>query len=310
MMRQRLKTIGAPLAQIGLRRQRKNPTHGVVAGARNNTPPCVGAPMAHSVSRASRLTRYAPAALRLRRRSLAHRWPPAERHFTRDQYPQPHTVEVVHAGMHARVRGAWKALVVPSLDRYSLPADPGQSPCPRFCDQQSASLLAVSHITIVFTRLFAGYGLIIQAWECHGKIRARPFPSAIEYPTVGEAAQPAKFIGLVPKKTRQGCRWGRSRAPADISTADLPTRRRSPLPFVSAVGCVAGVLCAPHRLSEQQGEFAMKQRERLTFEMEPAIKTTLESWARAEDRSVGSLLRRIVEKAAQERRAAAGEEAR
>jgi hypothetical protein len=49
----------------------------------------------------------------------------------------------------------------------------------------------------------------------------------------------------------------------------------------------------------------MKQRERLTFEMEPETKTTLEAWAREEDRSVGSLLRRIVERAAQERRAAA-----
>ncbi|WP_445215678.1 hypothetical protein ACKWRH_24925 [Bradyrhizobium sp. Pa8] len=49
----------------------------------------------------------------------------------------------------------------------------------------------------------------------------------------------------------------------------------------------------------------MKRRDRLTFEMEPDTKTTLETWAREEDRSVGSLLRRIVDKAAQERRAAA-----
>lgn len=46
------------------------------------------------------------------------------------------------------------------------------------------------------------------------------------------------------------------------------------------------------------------KREKVTFETEPAIKTTLETWAREEDRSVGSLLRRIVERAAQERRAA------
>jgi hypothetical protein len=50
-------------------------------------------------------------------------------------------------------------------------------------------------------------------------------------------------------------------------------------------------------------------RPRFTFEMEPEIKSTLETWAREEDRSIGSLLRRIVERAAEERRAgaAAGE---
>jgi hypothetical protein len=47
------------------------------------------------------------------------------------------------------------------------------------------------------------------------------------------------------------------------------------------------------------------KRERLTFEMEAETRSTLEAWAREEDRSIGSLLRRIVEKAAQERRAAA-----
>jgi hypothetical protein len=55
----------------------------------------------------------------------------------------------------------------------------------------------------------------------------------------------------------------------------------------------------------------MKQRERLTFEMEPEIKTALEDWSRAEDRSMGSLLRRIVEKSVLEHRAtAAASEAR
>jgi hypothetical protein len=49
----------------------------------------------------------------------------------------------------------------------------------------------------------------------------------------------------------------------------------------------------------------MKQRERLTFEMEPETKSTLEAWAREEDRSIGSLLRRIVERSVQERRALA-----
>src|SRR6185312_11386993 len=39
MLRQYLKIVGAPLAQISLRRQRKNPTHGVVVGAHDNTPP-------------------------------------------------------------------------------------------------------------------------------------------------------------------------------------------------------------------------------------------------------------------------------
>ncbi|MDH2400786.1 hypothetical protein QCM77_12655 [Bradyrhizobium sp. SSUT18] len=47
------------------------------------------------------------------------------------------------------------------------------------------------------------------------------------------------------------------------------------------------------------------KREKVTFETEPEIKAALETWAREEDRSVGSLLRRIVDQAAQERRAAA-----
>jgi hypothetical protein len=38
MLRHCPKIVGAPLAQIGLRRQRKNPTHGVVVGAHDNTP--------------------------------------------------------------------------------------------------------------------------------------------------------------------------------------------------------------------------------------------------------------------------------
>ena len=48
-------------------------------------------------------------------------------------------------------------------------------------------------------------------------------------------------------------------------------------------------------------ERSMK-RERLTFEMEAEIKTSLESWAREEDRSIGSLLRRLVEQSVRERR--------
>lgn len=38
MLRHHPQTVGAPLAQIGLRRQRKNPTHGVVVGAHDNAP--------------------------------------------------------------------------------------------------------------------------------------------------------------------------------------------------------------------------------------------------------------------------------
>jgi hypothetical protein len=39
MLLHRPKSVGAPLAQIALLQQAKNPTHGVVAGARDNTPP-------------------------------------------------------------------------------------------------------------------------------------------------------------------------------------------------------------------------------------------------------------------------------
>jgi hypothetical protein len=52
MLRHHLKTIGAPLAQIRLRQQRKNPTHGVVVGAASNEASCVGAKIAHNASRA------------------------------------------------------------------------------------------------------------------------------------------------------------------------------------------------------------------------------------------------------------------
>jgi hypothetical protein len=74
MMLQRFKTIGAPLAQTGLLQQAEIPTHGVVAGARNNAPPCVGAVLAQTASRVSHQIRYTPAALCLRRRSLPHRY--------------------------------------------------------------------------------------------------------------------------------------------------------------------------------------------------------------------------------------------
>jgi predicted transcriptional regulator len=44
---------------------------------------------------------------------------------------------------------------------------------------------------------------------------------------------------------------------------------------------------------------------RLTFELEPETKSAIEQWARELDRSVGYVLRSIVDKAAQERRSAA-----
>lgn len=73
MLRHYPRIVGAPLAQIDLRRQRKNPTHGVVVGAHDNTPLMRWRSDGAYASRASHLTRYAPAALCLRRRSLAHR---------------------------------------------------------------------------------------------------------------------------------------------------------------------------------------------------------------------------------------------
>jgi hypothetical protein len=88
-----------------------------------------------------------------------------------------------------------------------------------------------------------------------------------------------------------------------------PVSRRCSGMFVSTLRCVAPVFLIRHRRPEQHGDASMK-RERITFEMEAETRSTLETWAREEDRSIGSLLRRIVEKAAQERRAAAASEAR
>jgi hypothetical protein len=52
------------------------------------------------------------------------------------------------------------------------------------------------------------------------------------------------------------------------------------------------------------------RRDRLTFEMREETRTALEVWARQDgNRSVGSLLRQLVEKAVQERRASTGAEA-
>lgn len=54
----------------------------------------------------------------------------------------------------------------------------------------------------------------------------------------------------------------------------------------------------------------MKQRERLTFELPEETRSALETWAREIDRPLGYLVRQIVAKSVQERRAAAVSEAR
>jgi hypothetical protein len=71
---------------------------------------------------------------------------------------------------------------------------------------------------------------------------------------------------------------------------------------VAELPCVDAIFGVLHRRYEQRGGAIMKSR--LTFEMEAELKTSLESWAREEDRSIGSLLRRIAERSLQERRAA------
>jgi hypothetical protein len=171
MMRQRLKTIGAPLAQIGLRRQRKNPTHGVVAGAANNALPCVGAALAQDASRAHP---NSPAPRHQCSASgdalLPHRWSPAGSHFTHDQYPPPHCAEVDHAGMHARVRAGWKALFANPFDRYSLAAR-------GHLDQQSQSLLAIFAIIVDCIDIYTIDCRGFSSWEMHGKIGEAEAPS-------------------------------------------------------------------------------------------------------------------------------------
>jgi hypothetical protein len=119
MMRQHPKTIGAPLAQSGLRQQQENRTHGVVAGARNNNPSCVGAVLAQTASRVSHPTRYAPAALCLRRRSLPHRWT-ADRNWST---AAPYRQGCVHNRKSSASRPA--GTVPPAFDRqgeYTRPA--------------------------------------------------------------------------------------------------------------------------------------------------------------------------------------------
>jgi hypothetical protein len=57
-LRQYPKSVGALLAQTGLRRQRKNPTHGVVVGAANNGLSGDGASLAQS--RGTRIPPFQP----------------------------------------------------------------------------------------------------------------------------------------------------------------------------------------------------------------------------------------------------------
>jgi hypothetical protein len=79
------KINGAPMAQTNLRHHWKFPRAGDGAKPRAITPSRNGAAVAQDPSRASGITRYAPAALCLRRRSQAHRYQQAERLFTHDQ---------------------------------------------------------------------------------------------------------------------------------------------------------------------------------------------------------------------------------
>src|SRR5882724_7938207 len=103
--------------------------------------------------------------------------------------------------------------------------------------------------------------------------------------------------------------WGSLHAIPDRGGVGRKTRTlvhiEVPPPYTAAPSKPLSLACGallrnPARriVSPQHEECSMKRRERLTFEMEPEIKTTLEAWAREEDRSIGSLLRRIVEKAA------------
>jgi len=91
------KTNGAVMAQNNLLHHWKNPTHGDGAKPRAITPVCSGACNGADTP----ISRYAPAALCLRRRSQAHR-------SDRWQY-----------GLAGCRRGHWIALVVPSLTRIS-----------------------------------------------------------------------------------------------------------------------------------------------------------------------------------------------
>jgi hypothetical protein len=166
MMRQHPKTIGAPLAQTGLLRQQKNRTHGVVAGARNNTPPCVGAVLAQTASRVSRPTRYAPAALCLRRRSQPHRWSPTKRDLRARVANQVFSSS--SNSLRTRAHAIWSSSFHPSIDiRVSVAV-----PCSALasdCDQQSQLLLDLGTNVIVLNHISAFGCSSAQHWEHHGK---------------------------------------------------------------------------------------------------------------------------------------------
>jgi hypothetical protein len=110
------KSNGAPMAHSGLRHHWNFPRAGDGAKQRAIAPLHHGAPMAQTASRASPLTRYAPAALCLRRRSQSHRWSP-----TRDLAGRvfacaiPDTLPCskgpARAAVRTRARQGWKDLL-------------------------------------------------------------------------------------------------------------------------------------------------------------------------------------------------------
>ena len=250
MMRQHPKTVGAPLAQTGLLQQRKNPTHGVVAGAANNALPCVGAPLAQTPSRAHPLS----PAMRHQCSAcgdalLTHRWsgcrPIGTELHARAILPVP-TLEVrktrahAPASIHAHARQRPRGL---SSSYFSLiDSDPAASVAcsvrATHCDQQSASLLPCDANIVVFSRLFAIAGLIVRCWEDHGKpghdgglrsdrisgplctFRSIAKPRLLSKPVIG-----AKCMGL--PGIKGGCRWGypRRRLRPGTSICPIPSRR-------------------------------------------------------------------------------------
>lgn len=173
---------------------------------------------------------------------------------------------------------------LPSFFHHSLEFVSRRSAIATHRDQQSWSLLAFGTSAIVFSNQFSFSPGDVRGWECHGKI--------------GRARYPWRSLHASWKSTP----WGKILDLPRKFMSPLPIRRRSQTSFRFSRCVVAARRCL-HRPAQQFGGVVMK-REKVTFEAEPELKTTLEDWARAEDRSVGSLLRRIVERAAQERRAA------
>jgi hypothetical protein len=156
---------GAPMAHVNLLHHWIFPRARDGAKERANTPLCDGAPMAH-------FTRYAPAALCLRRRSQAHRWSPC-RPCRTELHAQAlllvPTLEVRKARAPACTHTRVRALIAPSDGRYS----PSPMDWP---DQQSEPLLALGAITVVFAKLFAFVSTSVRQWECHGKMPAAGEP--------------------------------------------------------------------------------------------------------------------------------------